>query len=100
MQNYYSDKSFTKHLAKPPHEDQAAALQHYLKIFVHSLSWEDLRWIRAQTKLPIAVKGIQCESASNIDPTLIQVQAADASAKFMNFCVSGRRPSVTPHRSQ
>jgi lactate 2-monooxygenase len=59
MQNYYSDKNFTKHLAKPPHEDQAAALQHYLKIFVHSLSWEDLRWIRTQTKLPIAVKGIQ-----------------------------------------
>ena len=58
MQNYYSDKNFTKHLAKPPHEDQAAALQHYLKVFVHSLSWEDLRWIRAQTKLPIAVKGI------------------------------------------
>ena len=59
MQNYYSDNNFTKHLAKPPHEDQAAALQHYLKIFVHSLSWEDLRWIRTQTKLPIAVKGIQ-----------------------------------------
>src|SRR6202050_1422446 len=59
MENYYSDNNFTKHLAKPPHEDQAAALQHSLKIFVHSLSWEDLRWIRTQTKLPIAVKGIQ-----------------------------------------
>ncbi len=33
MQNYYSDENFTKHLAKPPHEDQAAALQHYAKIF-------------------------------------------------------------------
>ena len=59
MQNYYSDKNFTKHLAKPPREDQAAALQHYLKIFAKPLSWEDLRWIRTQTKLPIAVKGIQ-----------------------------------------
>jgi lactate 2-monooxygenase len=59
MQNYYSDKNFTKHLAKPPREDQAAALQHYLKIFAKPLSWEDLRWIRNQTKLPIAVKGIQ-----------------------------------------
>jgi lactate 2-monooxygenase len=59
MQNYYSDENFTKHLAKPPHEDQAAALQHYLKIFAHPLSWEDLRWIRTQTTLPIAVKGIQ-----------------------------------------
>ncbi len=59
MQNYYSDENFTKHLAKPPHEDQRAALAHYLKIFAHPLSWEDLRWIRTQTKLPIAVKGIQ-----------------------------------------
>ena len=24
MENYYSDNSFTKHLAKPPQEDQAA----------------------------------------------------------------------------
>ena len=59
MENYYSDENFTKHLAKPPHEDQAAALQHYAKIFEHPLSWEDLRWIRSQTNLPIAVKGIQ-----------------------------------------
>jgi lactate 2-monooxygenase len=59
MQNYYSDENFTKHLAKPPEEDQAAALAHYIKIFANPLSWEDLRWIRSQTQLPIAVKGIQ-----------------------------------------
>ena len=59
MQNYYSDENFTKHLAKPPQEDQAAALAHYTKIFANPLSWEDLRWIRTQTDLPIAVKGIQ-----------------------------------------
>jgi lactate 2-monooxygenase len=59
MENYYSDENFTKHLAKPPHEDQPAALRHYAKIFAHPLSWEDLRWIRSQTTLPIAVKGIQ-----------------------------------------
>src|ERR1700677_1618358 len=27
MENYYSDENFTKHLAKPPREDQPAALQ-------------------------------------------------------------------------
>jgi lactate 2-monooxygenase len=59
MQNYYSDENFTKHLAKPPHEDQAAALVHYGEIFAHPLTWEDLRWIRSQTTLPIAIKGIQ-----------------------------------------
>ena len=59
MENYYSDKNFTKHLAKPPREDQPAALAHYAKIFAYPMTWEDLRWIRSQTKLPIAVKGIQ-----------------------------------------
>jgi lactate 2-monooxygenase len=59
MENYYSDKSFTKHLAKPPHEDQPAALQHYGKIFQHPVTWPDLQWIRSQTNLPVAVKGIQ-----------------------------------------
>jgi lactate 2-monooxygenase len=59
MQNYYSDENFTKHLAKPPHEDQPAALRYYATIFAVPLSWDDLRWIRANTKLPIAVKGIQ-----------------------------------------
>jgi isopentenyl diphosphate isomerase/L-lactate dehydrogenase-like FMN-dependent dehydrogenase len=59
MQNYYSDENFTKHLTKPPHEDQAAALAHFATTYVHPLTWEDLRWIRSQTTLPIAVKGIQ-----------------------------------------
>jgi len=59
MQNYYSDKNFTKHLAKPPHEDLPAALAHFAKISTHPQTWEDLRWIRSQTTLPIAVKGIQ-----------------------------------------
>jgi len=38
MQNYYSDENFTKHLAKPPHEDQAAALRYYASIFAAPLS--------------------------------------------------------------
>ncbi|MGC1537702.1 MAG: alpha-hydroxy-acid oxidizing protein, partial [Candidatus Sulfotelmatobacter sp.] len=59
MENYYSDNSFTKHLAKPPHDDQAAALAYYSTIFAHPFTWKDLLWIRSQTKLPIAVKGIQ-----------------------------------------
>jgi hypothetical protein len=37
-----------------------------------------------------------CESASNIDPTLIRVQALEVSAKFVNFFGSHRRPIVTP----
>jgi lactate 2-monooxygenase len=59
MENYYSDENFTKHLAKPPHEDPAATLRYYASIFAVPLAWEDLRWIRSNTKLPIAIKGIQ-----------------------------------------
>jgi lactate 2-monooxygenase len=59
MENYYSDENFTKHLAKPPHEDPAATLRYYASIFAVPLAWKDLRWIREQTKLPLAVKGIQ-----------------------------------------
>jgi isopentenyl diphosphate isomerase/L-lactate dehydrogenase-like FMN-dependent dehydrogenase len=59
MQNYYSDENFTKHPERAPHEDRPATLRHYAKIFQHPLTWEDLRWIRTRTKLPIAVKGIQ-----------------------------------------
>jgi isopentenyl diphosphate isomerase/L-lactate dehydrogenase-like FMN-dependent dehydrogenase len=59
MENYYSDENFTKHLAKPPHEDPAATLRYYASIFAVPLAWEDLRWIRSNTKLPVAVKGIQ-----------------------------------------
>jgi len=59
MENYYSDENFTKHLAKPPHEDPAATLRYYATIFAAPLSWEDLRWIRSNTKLPITIKGIQ-----------------------------------------
>jgi lactate 2-monooxygenase len=55
MQNYYTDVNFTKHLAMPPEEDQPAALAHCTKIFAHPLSWEDLRWIRSQTKLALAI---------------------------------------------
>jgi lactate 2-monooxygenase len=59
MENYYSDENFTKHLAKPPHEDPTATLRYYASIFAAPLSWDDLRWIRSNTKLPITVKGIQ-----------------------------------------
>lgn len=59
MQNYYTDKNFLKHLSKPPKEDIAPAQRHYAKVFAKPLNWEDLDWIKAQTTLPVAIKGIQ-----------------------------------------
>ena len=36
-----------------------AAIGHYLGIYVNpSLTWDDLAWLRAQTELPILLKGI------------------------------------------
>jgi hypothetical protein len=52
--------NFTKHLAKPPERGPASRLAAlYEDLRQSTLSWEDLRWIRSQTKLPIAIKGIQ-----------------------------------------
>ncbi|MFI9273516.1 alpha-hydroxy-acid oxidizing protein [Kitasatospora sp. NPDC052896] len=59
MQNYYTDENFLKHLSKPPEEDIAPAQRHYATVFAKPLDWEDLDWIRTQTTLPVAVKGIQ-----------------------------------------
>ncbi len=58
MQNYYTDENFTNTWLSAGRRP-ASALAHYTKIFANTLSWEDLRWIRTQTKLPIAIKGIQ-----------------------------------------
>jgi hypothetical protein len=44
----------------------------------------------------ISVAMRDCESASNIDPTLIRVQAVEVSVKFLNFFGSHRRPIGTP----
>jgi lactate 2-monooxygenase len=107
MQNYYTDENFTKHLAKPPAEDQPAALAHYQKIFAHPLSWEDLRWIRTQTKLPIAVKGIQHPTTrawrSTTVPTcftaLITVDVRQIRRFPRCSCCPGSSKRLVPRRS-
>jgi isopentenyl diphosphate isomerase/L-lactate dehydrogenase-like FMN-dependent dehydrogenase len=57
--NYLSDPAFRRSLVKPPEEDQFAAIYRFIQIFSNpSLTWNDLNWLRAQTKLPIVLKGI------------------------------------------
>ena len=57
--NYTSDPVFRAALARPPEEDRLAATKHFLTVFNDlAITWDDLAWLRAQTKLPITLKGI------------------------------------------
>ena len=59
LANYLSDPVFCAALAKPPREDMAAAISHWAEIFSDpSVTWNDLRFLREQTRLPLVVKGI------------------------------------------
>ncbi|HVY76878.1 MAG TPA: alpha-hydroxy-acid oxidizing protein [Solirubrobacterales bacterium] len=58
--NYFQDPVFRAALEKTPEEDPGAATGHFLAVQANpALSWEDLEWLRAQTELPILIKGIQ-----------------------------------------
>jgi lactate 2-monooxygenase len=58
--NYLQDPVFRSQLAKTPEEDLGAAIGHFLSIYDNpGLRWEDLDRLRAMTKLPILIKGIQ-----------------------------------------
>jgi len=57
--NYTSDPVFRAALARPPEEDQAAAVRCFLTVFNDlKITWDDLAWLRNATKLPITLKGI------------------------------------------
>ena len=58
LANYFSDPRFRALLAKPPQEDGAAAVMQWARIFGKPLTWADLPWLRALTKLPLILKGI------------------------------------------
>lgn len=58
--NYFQDPVFRAGLEKTPEEDVGAATGHFLGVQANpALSWDDLAWLREQTELPIAIKGIQ-----------------------------------------
>jgi lactate 2-monooxygenase len=59
LQNYFTDDVFLARLAKSPQDDPTAAILEWATVFGNPLRWEDLRWLRALTSLPILLKGIQ-----------------------------------------
>lgn len=58
LANYFTDEHFLKLLARKPEDDLAAATAEWADQFGYSLTWDDLRWIREATSLPVVVKGI------------------------------------------
>jgi lactate 2-monooxygenase len=57
--NYFSDPVFRGALEKAPEQDPGPAIAHWAYQFANpSVAWEDLPWLREQTRLPIVLKGI------------------------------------------
>ena len=56
--NYFTDPVFRSMLAKPPEEDPAAAIMTWAATFGRVLTWDDMKWLRSLTTLPIVLKGI------------------------------------------
>jgi lactate 2-monooxygenase len=57
--NYFSDPVFRSRLAKPPEEDPISAIRLWGSVFANpALTWDDLKFLRQHTKLPILLKGI------------------------------------------
>lgn len=57
--NYFTDPVFRSRLDETPEDDQLGAIMYWTKIFGNpTLTWDDLSFLRKQTKLPIILKGI------------------------------------------
>jgi isopentenyl diphosphate isomerase/L-lactate dehydrogenase-like FMN-dependent dehydrogenase len=57
--NYLTDPVFRAALPVPPEQDRLAAARHFLAVVSNpALTWDDLAWLRRQTRLPILLKGI------------------------------------------
>ena len=56
---FFSDPVFRTRLERPPEDDMLAAAVAMLATFPNlGLTWDDLAWLRDQTKLPLLVKGV------------------------------------------
>ncbi|WP_343599428.1 alpha-hydroxy-acid oxidizing protein [Mycobacterium sp.] len=58
LSNYTSDPVFRAGLQQPPDADPRAVVLRWVQLLGHSLTWDDLPWLRSLTDLPLIVKGI------------------------------------------
>ncbi|MBL7501769.1 lactate 2-monooxygenase [Frankia sp. CNm7] len=59
LANYFTDPRFRSMLGTDPASAPQAAVLQWVTTFGHSVTWDDLRWLRSLTKLPLILKGIQ-----------------------------------------
>ncbi|MFN8151059.1 MAG: alpha-hydroxy-acid oxidizing protein [Solirubrobacterales bacterium] len=59
LANFFADPVFRDSLDAPPEEDVGAAVGRFVGVFGNpALTWNDLDWLRAETSLPIILKGV------------------------------------------
>jgi isopentenyl diphosphate isomerase/L-lactate dehydrogenase-like FMN-dependent dehydrogenase len=59
LANYFADPAFRAALDEPPEDNPTQAILYFASIFSNpGLTWDDLAWLRRQTRLPIILKGI------------------------------------------
>lgn len=59
LANYFTDPNFRQALPEPPEANPQAAVMHFVRIFSNpTITWQDLRFLREHTRLPIVLKGI------------------------------------------
>jgi isopentenyl diphosphate isomerase/L-lactate dehydrogenase-like FMN-dependent dehydrogenase len=57
--NYLSDPVFRASLPQPPEENPQAAIMRFVQVFSNpTLTWDDLKFLREHTTLPLLLKGI------------------------------------------
>jgi isopentenyl diphosphate isomerase/L-lactate dehydrogenase-like FMN-dependent dehydrogenase len=57
--NYLSDPVFRASLPQPPEENPQAAIMRFVQVFSNpTLTWDDLKFLREHTSLPLLLKGI------------------------------------------
>ena len=57
--NYLSDPVFRASLPQPPEENPQAAVLRFVQVFSNpTLTWDDLKFLREHTSLPLLLKGI------------------------------------------
>ncbi|ADP79442.1 lactate 2-monooxygenase [Pseudofrankia inefficax] len=59
LANYFTDPRFRAMLGAEPAETAQAAVLQWATTFGHSVTWDDLAWLRSLTDLPLILKGIQ-----------------------------------------
>lgn len=59
MANYFSDPVFRSRLDEPPEANPTAAILMFARVFSNpDLTWDDLAFLKENTRLPILLKGI------------------------------------------